>query len=265
MRAIAFLFLCIAMVCSSTAARAQHQPPEREPTEEEFAKSAPPLMRAALKGQVDEVRRLLNEGADVNQTIELGFTALILAAMKGHFEVIKVLLEAGADPNGVAGMSHPIVIITPLSAAISNRNKKRLETIDLLIAAGAKVNSPGMLQPPLDIAVINRDIEMVKAFLDRGADVDWPDQFGRTVLWRAVRDDNGPDVTIVKLLLEAGANPNKSRIWLGNHCVSILEELHMTLMTDKDKVRLEVSRLLIQHGAKRYRRKAPVDGCYPSR
>lgn len=108
MRAIAFLFLCIAMVCSATAARAQHHLPEREPTEEEIAKSAPPLMRAALKGQVDEVRRLLNEGADVNQKIELGFTALILAVMKGHLEVIKVLLEAGADPNGVAGMSHPI-------------------------------------------------------------------------------------------------------------------------------------------------------------
>ena len=37
----------------------------------------------------------------------------------------------------------------------------------------------------------NRDIEMVRAFLDRGAVVDWPDPFGRTTLWQAVRDSNG--------------------------------------------------------------------------
>ena len=265
MRAIAYLLLCIAMICSATSASAQQEPPEREPTEEEIAQALPPLMRAALKGQVDEVRRLLKEGADVNQTIDLDFSALMVAASLGHLDVIKVLLDAGADPNGVAGLSHPLAIITPLNAAMSRRNKKRLETIDMLIAAGAKVNTSTSLQAPLDTAVSNRDVEMVKAFLDRGADVNWPDQFGRTVLWRAVSDANGPDVSIVKLLLEAGANPNKSRLWVGNHCISILEDLNMALITYKDKPRLEVSRLLIKHGAKRYRRKAGVNGCYPSR
>jgi ankyrin repeat protein len=265
MRAIAHLLLCFAMVCSATSASAQQGLPEREPTEEEIAQAMPPLMRAAWRGQVDEVRRLLKEGADVNQTMDLGVSALMLAASFGHLDVIKVLLDAGADPNGVAGLSHPLVIITPLNAAMNRRNKKRLETIDLLIAGGAKVNTASALQSPLENAITNRDIEMVRAFLDRGADVNWPDQFGRTVLWRAVSDVNGPDVRIVKLLLEGGANPNKSRIWSGNHCVSILEDLNMALITYKDKPRLEVSRLLIQHGAKRYRRKAGVNGCYPSR
>ena len=265
MRTIAHLFLCFAMVCSATSATAQEQQPEREPTEEEIAEALPPLMRAAWKGQVDEVRKLLKEGADVNQVVDIGFTPLFLACHLGHLDVIKVLLNAGADPNGVSGMTHPTIIFTPLIGAMSRHNKKRLETIDMLIAAGAKVNMHVAMQSPLNNAITNRDVEMVKAFLDRGADVDWPDPFGRTSLWTAVRDDKGPDVRIVKLLLEAGANPNKSRIWIGNHCVSILEELHMTLRTHKDQARLETSRLLIQHGAKRYRRKAGVSGCYPSR
>ena len=265
MRPVAHLLLCLAMACSVTTTSAQQAPPDREPSEEEIVQKLPPLMRAAWRGQADEARRLLKEGADVNQTIDLGFSALMVAASRGHLEVIKVLLDAGADPNGVAGLSHPIAIITPLNAATSSRNKNRLETIDLLIARGARVNSPTALQPPLDIAVINRDVEMVKAFLDRGADVDWPDQFGRTILWRAVTDANGPDVRIVKLLLEAGANPNKSRIWIGNHCLSILEDLNRSLITYKDQARLEASRLLIQHGAKRYRRRAGINGCYPSR
>ena len=265
MKAIASLFLCFAMVCTVSSAQAQQQPSEREPTEEEVVQSMPPLMRAAYKGRVDEVRTLLKEGANVNEMFGLGFTALMIAAAFGHLDVMKVLLDAGANPNGAVGMTHPRVIITPLNVAMSPRNKKRLETIDMLIAAGAKVNPPVAEQAPLDNAVTNRDVEMVKAFLDRGADVDSPDQFGRTSLWRAVSDGNGPDVSIVKLLLEAGADPNKSRIWVGNQCISILEDLNRALMTYKDQARLEVSRLLIQHGAKRYRRKAPVDGCYPSR
>ena len=265
MRIIAHLLLCFAMVCSDTSAWAQQEPPERQLTDEEIAELLPPLMRAAWKGQVNEVRRLLKERANVDETFDLGFTAMYFAATAGHLDVIKVLLDAGANPNGVVGMVHPRIIIAPLIAATSRRNKKRLETIDMLISAGAKVNTPISMQSPLENAVANRDIEMVRAFLDRGAVVDWPDQFGRTPLWRAVSDANGPDVSIVKLLLEAGANPNKSRIWVGNHCVSILEDLNRALITYKDIARLEASRLLIQHGAKRYRRKAGVNGCYPSR
>jgi ankyrin repeat protein len=222
-------------------------------------------MRATWKGRVDEVRRLLKEGSNVNETFDFGYTALIIAALLGHLDVLKVLLDAGADPNGMAGLTHPRVIFTPLNAAMNRRNKKRLETIDMLIAAGAKVNTPVPLQSPLDNAVTNRDIEMVRAFLDRGADVDWPDQFGRTALVTAVLATNGPDVSIVKLLLDAGANPNKPRLSAGNHCVSIFEFQSYGLKFSKDHARLETRRLLIQYGAKRYRSKACINGCYPSR
>lgn len=264
MKAIANLFLCFAMVCFATSAKAQQQPPEREPTQEELLESLPPLVRAAAKNQVDELRKLIKEGADVNETFELGFSALIYASMFGHLEVVKILLDAGADPNRVAGLSHPRIIITPLLAAMVRTNKKRLETMDMLIAGGAKVNPPAGWQAPLYNAVTIGDVEMVQAILQRGANVDWPDEFGRTPLAAAFFDTDGPDLTIVKLLLDAGANPNKSRLWVGNHCVSILESLNISLRFSKTKARLEASRLLIQHGAKRYRRRAGINGCYPS-
>src|SRR5688572_28701411 len=68
----------------------------------------PPLLRAAEAGRTDEVRRLLEGGADVNEKFpELGgLTPLMLAAMRGHLDTVKLLLKAGADPNASGGVAH---------------------------------------------------------------------------------------------------------------------------------------------------------------
>jgi hypothetical protein len=56
---------------------------------------------AALEGEADLVRKIINAGADINAATELrgseGTTALMWAAMYGRTEVCKVLLELGAD------------------------------------------------------------------------------------------------------------------------------------------------------------------------
>jgi ankyrin repeat protein len=46
-------------------------------------------MRAAAKGAVDEVRALLQKGAEVDAKHPAGFTALMLAAGEGKAEVVK--------------------------------------------------------------------------------------------------------------------------------------------------------------------------------
>jgi len=260
------VFLLLMVVCGVSPATAQQQPGQPAVTQEQITdESLPPLMRAAWQGRVDEVRRLLKDGANVNERADLGFTALTIAAGGDHLDIVKILLDAGADPNALAGMTHPRVIITPLIAAMSPRNKRRLEIMDTLIAAGAKVNPPASFgESPLVNAVTRHDLEMMKALLNRGADVNWANEIGQSALVRALGDSNGPDLSVLRLLLDSGADSNKPRIWAGNDCVSPLEYLNgwLKYSRTKDQARLEARRLLIQYGAKKYRTRARVTGCY---
>ena len=58
-----------------------------------------PLMRAALEGQTETVKRLLSSGAQVNEQDEEGRTALMFSIINLHGDSAKILLEHGADPN----------------------------------------------------------------------------------------------------------------------------------------------------------------------
>ena len=56
-------------------------------------------MAAALMGERDAVKLLIDKGADVNAQDTMGWTALILAADKGNLEIVRLLIEKGADVN----------------------------------------------------------------------------------------------------------------------------------------------------------------------
>ena len=56
-----------------------------------------PLDVAATRGNLEEVRALVEGGADVNARAELGNTALHEAAGQGHVAVVKFLLDRGAS------------------------------------------------------------------------------------------------------------------------------------------------------------------------
>jgi len=57
------------------------------------------LHRAVLSGNLAEVKRLLEEGSDVNAKGEYGMTPLMWAAGIGRIEMVKFLLSKGADVN----------------------------------------------------------------------------------------------------------------------------------------------------------------------
>lgn len=91
------------------------------------------LIEATINGDTEEMKGLLDEGADPNeQEEEYGSTALTTATDYDQIEAATLLLEYGADPN-LADFSG----YTPLMGAVFMENT---EMIELLINAGADPN-----------------------------------------------------------------------------------------------------------------------------
>ena len=113
-------------------------------------KSHTPLQGAAIRGNTNLAKLLLDNGADPNKTAHWGhshgLTALHWAAASHHKDVVKLLLNRGAAPNQVNEFG-----VTPLHWAAKRGNK---EVVELLLKGGAepcKTNGCGMT--PLCIAM----------------------------------------------------------------------------------------------------------------
>jgi ankyrin repeat protein len=120
------------------------------------------LQDAARKGDAATVKKLLDEGLDVNTKFRYNATAIFYACDAGHVEVVKVLLDKGADLN----VKDTFYEFTPLMLAVSPARKKtpaHKEVVKLLIAKGA----PGR-ETALGAAVGDGDVDMVKVILDAG-------------------------------------------------------------------------------------------------
>lgn len=178
-----------------------------------------PLMEAAQAGHSVSVKALLAAKAKPDLLDNKGRTALSYAAEKGHLDSVQALLEANADPNlGQRDL--------PLGSAVKAGH---LEIVETLLRGGAnpnlaakfsrEVRAPGnpggpdnygIFGPylPLQIAVADRNVSMVKLLLKYKADANATDSWGqppKSLLFYALAPK---DVDLMKALLEAGANPS---------------------------------------------------------
>jgi ankyrin repeat protein len=138
----------------------------------------PPIVDAARRGDLDAVRTLIRDGADVDAAQGDGMTALHWAAANGHAPVVAALLEARArtDPATRIGA------YTPLHLASRGGHSA---IVRALADAGADVHAATSTggATPLHFAAGAGSVEAIAAMLDRGAAIDArEDVWGQTPL-----------------------------------------------------------------------------------
>ena len=125
-----------------------------------------PVADAAQRGDLETVRSLLRQGADVNAAQGDGMSALHWAAMNDDAQMVDVLLYAGSNPESTTRLGG----FTALHLA---SRSGYAEVIDALVAGGANVaavTSTGVT--PLHYAASSAQAAAVAALIARGAAVD---------------------------------------------------------------------------------------------
>jgi ankyrin repeat protein len=93
------------------------------------------LSDAARKGDAAAVKKLLDEGVDVNSKFRYNRTALSFAADRGHVDVVKLLLDRGADVTMKDTFYNASALTWAVSPAM-DRKPQHTEVVRLLLQHG---------------------------------------------------------------------------------------------------------------------------------
>ncbi|XP_063152770.1 cyclin-dependent kinase inhibitor 2A-like isoform X2 [Candoia aspera] len=121
------------------------------------------LSRAAAEGNVADLRRLLDGGADPNGLNVYGRSAIQVMKL-GNPKVADLLLQRGANPN----LPDPSTGSLPVHDAA---REGFLDTLQVLLSGGARLDLPddrGRL--PLDVAAENGQSHVVRFLAPRRRD-----------------------------------------------------------------------------------------------
>ncbi|XP_045140678.1 ankyrin repeat and KH domain-containing protein 1 [Echinops telfairi] len=221
------------------------------------------LAEACSDGDVNAVRKLLDEGQSVNEHTEEGESLLCLACSAGYYELAQVLLamHANVEDRGNKGD------ITPLMAASSGGY---LDIVKLLLLHDADVNSQSATgNTALTYACAGGFVDIVKVLLNEGANIEDHNENGHTPLMEAA---SAGHVEVARVLLDHGAGINthsnefkESALTLACYkghldMVRFLlaagadqehktDEMHTALMEACMDGHVEVARLLLDSGA----------------
>ena len=171
------------------------------------------LIHFIESGQLEAVKSLLEQGADVNARDWNDKTPLHHAAKwEWHVDILECLISRGADVNAKDNDGW-----TVLHEAAENNPKAK--PLQYLISQGADVNAKDNEgKTPLHQAAMGRqvfklptskwnyNVDILKCLVSSGADVNVKDNGGRTPLHEAA--DCNPNVKSLQYLISQGADVN---------------------------------------------------------
>jgi ankyrin repeat protein len=158
-----------------------------------------PLMYAARENAIEAGRALASRGANLDLVDPDGATALVIAIINAHYDFAAMLLDAGADPNVAdkdAGMG-PLYAATDmhrLAVGHGRPNPKPSGALDAVDLVKRLLDRKADPHAKLKAVIMQRQHTIGDSTLGAGA----------TPLMRAAKSG---DIAIVRLLLDAGADP----------------------------------------------------------
>jgi len=165
---------------------------------------------AASKSLLKQMKLLLADGIDINGRIEFNNedwgedknTALTRATEHGSTRVVKFLLENGADTDAIGFQG-----LTALMKACSRGKAKGSKIAMALINAGADVHYTRVSDSmtALKFAAKSAQPQVLQAIIDKGVDIDGPQETKQTALMLAARSGN---IEALKVLIANGADPS---------------------------------------------------------
>lgn len=233
------------------------------------AKKNRALFEAVKKADVEQVKLLIAEGAEVNVKWRDVYRrdeedpwpkdperiALRHAVKVGKIEMVKLLVEAGADVNG--GQWPPLCQAVdennteiaeylidhganinypqdwgPLQEASALTTGNNIEMVKLLLARGADINAVGGYATALQYSVLMGRRDIFDLLIQRGADVNSKDKWGHSPLYLAIHND---DSYFMKTLITNGAEVNTK--YPGGE--TLLQSAAITGRTESVRVLLE--------------------------
>jgi ankyrin repeat protein len=185
------------------------------------------LITATDNGDLEEVRRLLAEGADPNVRDREGYSPVMFFVATP--EIVQALIEAGADLN----------LVSDNRTTALHENYNRPNIIRMLLEAGADPNLP-LADSPLVLALHQRQFETAELLLQYGADPNLTDHRGNTALYMALTRirPTPTSIDIFRSLIQSGADVNDTS----------QGETHLFSAVDNE----ELIRLLLEAGADPY-------------
>jgi ankyrin repeat protein len=234
------------------------------------------LMEVARTGNVEAAELLVKHGAKVDAKERWGGqTALMWASARRHPEMMQFLISKGADVNNrstdrdyqrhVTAEGRPKNLdsggFTPLMYAA---RENCLACVKVLLDNKADINlqDPDGVSPLL-LAILNTNWDLAKQLILAGADVNEWDMFGEAPLFTAVglRNQVGAKasidplnetkgVTIVRMLLDRGANPNMQLFFRPANVKGSTNTRGSTpLIRAANNADMEMVKLLLERGA----------------
>ncbi|XP_053383795.1 GA-binding protein subunit beta-1-like [Mercenaria mercenaria] len=143
------------------------------------------LLDAAKRGETDEVRTLMSNGAPFT-TDWLGTSPLHFSAQYGHVGTAEVLLRAGISRDARTKVDR-----TPLHVAAQEGH---VDIVNILLQHAADIDAKDMLKmTPLHWATEKGHLDVIEVLLKSGADMTCENKFEKTPLDIAIMNGR-PDI-----------------------------------------------------------------------